>query len=281
MTPDNFKLSYERDGYYFPLNAIASDQALDYGRRIQAIAESDYADQLGNRGQINQLHVVSPFVNEIIRSPGILDAVETVLGPNILVWGTSVFLKPSHSPGFVSWHQDLTYWGLSNQQEIAVWLALGPVSRNNGCMRFIPGSHKLGQKPHRDVSDASNILTRGQHVDIGIDESQAVHAELAPGQASLHHGHLFHCSGANNTDQPRIGMVINYISTSVHQSASKVDFAMLVRGEDEHHNFEELPVPQAEFDEAGLATHNRIMSAHNEVIYDGAKNTDSAVVPVS
>ena len=280
MIPDNFKQHYEENGYHFPLDVFDSNQALDYGRRIKSIAESDYAEELGNRGQLNQLHVVCPFINDIIRSPAILDTVETVLGPNILVWGTSVFLKPPRSPGFVSWHQDLTYWGLSDQQEISAWIALGPVNRDNGCMRFIPGSHKLGQKPHRDVSDASNILTRGQHADVEIDESQAVDVELAPGQASLHHGHLLHCSGPNHTDQPRVGMVINYISTSVYQSVSKLDFAMLVRGVDEYNHFEELPVPEGEFDQAGLAAHRHMMSALNDVLYDGADNTDSAVTAV-
>ena len=280
MAPNDFKPRYERDGYYFPLTAFGADQATKYGRRVQEIANSNHACRLGNRGQINQLHVLCPFVNEIIRNPAILDAVESVLGPNLLVWGTSVFLKPPHSSGFVSWHQDLTYWGLNNEQEMSAWVAFGSVNQENGCMHFLPGSHNLGQKPHRDVVDASNILTRGQHAEVDVDESQTIPVELEPGQVSLHHGHLLHRSGPNNTDHHRVGMVINYISTSVYQSVADLDFAMLVRGVDEHHHFEELPVPKAEFDEDGFAMHDRMMAAHNNVLYDGARNMDSAA-PVS
>ena len=276
MPVDQIKSHYQRDGFYFPLNAFSHDEATQYGQRVKEISESDLASQLGNRNQINQLHVVCPFINDIIRSPVILDAVESILGPNILVWGTSVFLKPPHSPGFVSWHQDLTYWGLNNDQEVSAWIALSPVTRMNGCMRFIPQSHKLGQIPHRDITDETNILTRGQHVDMTVDESKAVYAELEPGQVSLHHGYLLHASGPNHSDQPRIGMVINYISTSVSQVASNLDFAMLVRGEDQFHHFEEIPVPENEFDQAGLATHHHILSTLNNVLYQGAENKDSA-----
>ena len=276
MAPHNFQSRFQEDGYYFPLKVLDAELATDYKNRLGRIAESAFADNLGNCGQINQLHVVCPFVNDIIRRPAILDAVETVLGPNLLVWGTSVFMKPPGSRGFVSWHQDLTYWGLNNDQEVAVWVALGPVNQNNGCMQFVKGSHQMGQKPHRDVTDEHNILTRGQHVDVEIDESLVVDVELNAGEASFHHGHLLHCSGPNRSSQPRIGIVINYISTSVYQKNSSQDFAMLVRGEDKYHNFEEIPEPEKEFGNAELKLHNRIMSSHNEVLYEGAKNTDSA-----
>lgn len=277
MTPKNFKSRFENDGYYFPLQVLSSKQAADSKSRLTQIAESEFVANLGNRGQINQLHVVCPFVNKIIRSPAILDAVETILGPDLLVWGTSVFMKPPRSQSFVSWHQDLTYWGLNNDHQVAVWVALGPVNRDNGCMRFIPESHLMGQKAHRDVVDESNILTRGQHVDVEFDPAKAVDVVLEPGQASFHHGHLLHCSGANNTDFPRIGIVINYISTSVYQTGSDLDFAMLVRGEDKHNNFEKIPPPVDEFDKAGLELHHRIMSTLNGVLYDGAENEQSAL----
>ncbi len=267
---------YNRLGYYYPLDALSSAQALDYAQRLTVLAESDQSAELGYRGQLNQLHAVCPFVNQIIRNPVILDAVESILGPDILVWGVSLFLKPPQSAGHVSWHQDLTYWGLSSEREVAAWIALGPVTRENGCMRFIPESHLNGQIDHSDTADESNILTRGQHADIAIDESSVVYAELDAGQVSLHHGHLLHASGPNSTDQPRVGLVINYLSTSVQQSVAKTDFAMLVRGEDRYSHFQHLPEPKGELDDEGLSWHRKMIAAHNEALYDGADNTDSA-----
>ncbi|MFT5219598.1 MAG: non-heme Fe2+,alpha-ketoglutarate-dependent halogenase [Gammaproteobacteria bacterium] len=280
MSEQSITQRYQQQGYYFPLTVMPETEALQLGDRIAAIANSDIAIKLGNRGQINQLHVTCPFISDLIRSPIILDAVESIIGPNLLVWGTSVFLKPAQSNNFVSWHQDLTYWGLNNDREVAVWLALGPVNRENGAMRFIPESQRLGQLDHRDQFDQGNILTRGQYADVDIDENKAVDVELQPGQASLHHGHLLHCSGPNQTDQPRLGMVINYVATDVKQSLSEIDFGMLVRGVDEYLNFEPVPSPEAEFDQAGLAFHHRMLSLHNEVIYDGATNTESAITAV-
>ncbi len=279
MIPYGFERDYRENGYYFPLNVLDPGKARDYSRRIREIAESDLAPRLGNRGQLNQLHVVCPFVNDIIRNPLILETVASILGPNLMVWGTSVFIKPPRSASYVSWHQDLTYWGLSNDQEIAVWLALGPANRHNGSMKFLPGSHLSGLKPHHDTADGDNLLTRGQRADFDVDESQAVHVELEPGQASLHHGHLLHASGPNNTDQPRLGLVINYITPEVSQTLVDTDFAMLVCGKDTHRHFTDIPIPGADFDEPGLAMHHRMMLSHNEAIYDGAKNTDSALTP--
>ena len=270
------KKSYTDNGYYFPLNVLPALAAADIAAKLSAIASSQIAGSLGYRGQLNHLHVVCPYISDLVRSPVIVDAVELILGPDILAWGSSLFLKPPRSPGFVSWHQDLTYWGLNNDKEVSVWIALGPVYKDNGCMRFVPGSHKAGQIDHIDTVDDANILTRGQNADVEVKEDETVYVELDPGQASLHHGHLLHASGPNNTDQPRIGLVVNYISTDVKQSVSKTDFAMPVRGEDKFNNFIHLPEPAKELDESGLAWHRKIVIAHNDALYDGAENMDSA-----
>lgn len=270
------KKSYTDNGYYFPLNVLPALAAADIAAKLSAIASSQIAGSLGYRGQLNHLHVVCPYISDLVRSPVIVDAVELILGPDILAWGSSLFLKPPRSPGFVSWHQDLTYWGLNNDKEVSVWIALGPAYKDNGCMRFVPGSHKAGQIDHVDTVDDANILTRGQNADVEVKEDETVYVELDPGQASLHHGHLLHASGPNNTDQPRIGLVVNYISTDVKQSVSKTDFAMPVRGEDKFNNFIHLPEPAKELDESGLAWHRKIVIAHNDALYDGAENMDSA-----
>jgi len=270
--------NFERDGYFFPLNVL-DEQATEKCRdHLLEIMNSQYAPKLGNRGQLNNLHVFSPYINEIIRKPEVLSAVETIIGPNILVWSTSVFLKDAHSSSFVSWHQDLTYWGLSTDHEVSVWIALSEVNKANGCMHFLPGSHHLGQLQHEDISNSENLLTRGQKASFKINESATVKVELKPGQASLHHGYLLHGSGSNRTSQPRLGMVITYLATSVCQTKSPVDYAMLVKGTDEFQNFKDIPVPTALFDDDSMNFHKQMQVNLNQVLYRGAASRESAIV---
>lgn len=269
---------FERDGYFFPLDVLDEQTTAKCRDHLLGILDSPNASKLGNRGQLNNLHVFSPHVNEIIRTPEILSAVEQIIGPDILVWSTSVFRKDAQSNSFVSWHQDLTYWGLSSDQEVSAWLALSEVTEANGGMKFIPGSHHLGQLPHEDVTDSENLLTRGQQASIEINDSTAVKVELQPGQASLHHGYLLHSSGPNQTDKPRLGMVITYLSTSVFQTKSPVDYAMLVQGSDEYQHFRNIPTPTALFDASSMAVHKQMLMNLNAVLYDGAENRESAIV---
>ena len=98
------------------------------------------------------------------------DNVEDLLGPNILCWNTSFFIKEPHDPGFVSWHQDATYWGLSSSDVVTAWIAMSPANKVSGCMKFIPGTHKE-QVKHADTFDQNNLLTRGQEIAVDVDEN--------------------------------------------------------------------------------------------------------------
>ena len=117
----------------------------------------------------------------------------------------------------MTWHQDLTYWGLDDMDEVTAWVALSPSTTESGCMRFVPGSHKRSLVEHVDTFADDNLLTRGQEIAVDVDESAAADVELRPGQASLHHGHLFHSSGPNTTPDRRIGAAIRYITPSMQQ----------------------------------------------------------------
>ncbi len=147
-------------------------------------------------------HVLFSWIDEMIRHPKILDAVEDLLGPDILCWNTSFFIKEARDPGFVSWHQDATYWGLSSSDVATAWVAMSPANKVSGCMKFVAGTH-LKQVEHEDTFDKNNLLTRGQEIAVEVDEAQAVHVELKPGQASLHHVLLFHGSEPNRSDERR------------------------------------------------------------------------------
>src|SRR5207248_7073226 len=138
----------------------------------------------------------------------------------------------------------------------------------NGAMQVIPGSHLLNQIPHRDTFAKHNLLTRGQEIEVAVDESRAVRLDLEPGEMSLHHVRLVHGSPPNNSDDRRIGFAIRYIPTSVAQVAGE-DSATLVRGTDHFGHFELEPRPSRDLDPALVALHKRITERNARILYRG------------
>lgn len=262
---------YDRDGYAFPLTAMTEAEAATTRRELEAAEVQAQGRHLGNKGQFNFPHVLFPFAHRVASNPAILDAVEAILGPDILLWGSTFFIKEPRTEGYVSWHQDLRYWGLDGDAEVSAWLAIGPVTQENGCMRFVPGSHKQGLVGHRDTFDETNILTRGQEADVDIAPGDEVPVELRAGEFSLHHGMLLHASAPNRSDTRRIGYTMNFIRPDMRQVVAKEDYAMLMRGEDRHGNFTLVPPPSSDLSKEGLAWHARILGTQNEAMYDGAE----------
>ena len=259
---------FTRDGFVFPLDAIAPARAAEYRRMFTALEDRIEAHRIGRRGQVNHVHAVLPFVNEIARNVRILDAVEALIGPDILVWDSTFIIKEARSTGFVSWHQDVSYWGLEDVSAVvSAWLALGPVSRANGCMQFVPGSHRHGLVAHSEEYADENILSRGQVVQAIIAEDDVVHAELKPGQFSLHHGLVMHSSPANRSDGRRWGLVINYVAARNRQVVAPADLATPVRGEDRYGHFGHLPEPEADLCPEALGWHGRVVTARQSAQY--------------
>lgn len=163
----------------------------------------------------------------------------------------------------MSWHQDGTYWRLHPPNVCTAWIALSRADETTGCMRVIPGSHRAGQLPHHDTHAARNALTRGQEIAVEVDEAKAVDLLLDPGQMSLHHIGVVHGSGVNAGEDARIGFAVRFASPDVRQDVEQ-SFAMLVRGEDRHGNFELLdPPPDGSLDELvrrGRAINERLYS---------------------
>ena len=257
---------YREQGFLSPVNALSADEA----RAARAQVEAIEAKHGGTwpRAQSLKSHLIYPFLDRIVHHPAILDVVEDVLGPNLLCWSTSFFIKEPRDPGFVSWHQDATYWGLNKPDVTTLWLAITPANKINGCMKFIAGTHKQ-QVSHTDTFDKNNLLTRGQEIAVEVDEKQAVYVELKPGQASLHHVLLFHGSAPNLSDDRRIGFAIRYVPTYVKQAVGQKDSATLVRGVDEFHNFEHEPRPQADLHPDAVAFHKAITERQVKVLYRG------------
>jgi hypothetical protein len=243
---------YERQGWLAPLRAFDAAEAASYRARLEAFeaAHDDAAALLRHKP-----HLLLTWLDAMIRHPGILDAVEDLIGPDILVWGSSFFIKQPHDAAFVSWHQDSTYWGLEPADIVTAWVALSPSLSANGAMRVIPGTHTMAQVPHRDTFAPHNLLSRGQEIAVEVDAAQAVTLELQPGEMSLHHVRLIHGSEPNPSAMRRIGFAIRYLPTHVRQTAATHDTATLVRGVDAYGHFGAEQRPEADFSPAAVAHH--------------------------
>lgn len=259
--------AFGRNGYHFPVHALSADEALAYRRRLE-LSETTLGGPL--RGSLrSKPHLLFTWANELIRHPAILDAVEDIYGPNLLVWSSSFFLKDARDPSYVSWHQDSTYWGLSHPDVVTAWIALSVSIVENGCMRVIPGTHLVDQLPHKDTFAENNLLSRGQEVAVQVNEADAVNIELQPGEFSLHHVRLVHGSDPNRADYRRLGYAVRYIPTYVKQTVGPRDCATLVRGVDDYHHFDMEPAPKADLDPEAVALHARVTEEANKILYRG------------
>src|SRR6202046_5282320 len=143
---DSAVRQYREAGYVAPVRALSTAEAGALRARLEAFegGAGILAGKLRHKS-----HLLFTWLNDLVRHPRILDAVEDVVGPNILCWGTSFFIKEPRNPAFVSWHQDSTYWGLDPADVVTAWVALSDSTSENGAMRVIPGSHLRDQIPHR------------------------------------------------------------------------------------------------------------------------------------
>ncbi len=257
---------YRDEGYLAPIRIMGEGEALALRAELEAV-EARMGGPL--RGDLrHKSHLLFPFLADLVRHPLLLDAVEDLIGPDILCWSSSFFIKEAANPGFVSWHQDSTYWGLSAPEVATAWVALTPSNAANGAMAVIPGTHKLDQIPHRDTFHRHNLLTRGQEVVVAVDETQAVPLILNPGEMSLHHVRLVHGSPPNPSGDRRIGFAIRYIPTHIRQLEGE-DSASLVRGTDRFQHFEREPRPVSEMSPDMMALHKQIAERSARILYRG------------
>ena len=264
--------AYHEQGYLFPVPAISPEEAGHLRRETEDLLDRTRDQPHVFHYTFNVPHLVLPGIHALVRDSRILDPVESLMGPDLLLWSAGFFIKEPRTTDFVSWHQDLRYWGLDDDsREITAWIALGHVTRNNGAMRFIPGSHRHGIVEHRDTWRDSNQLTRGQELAVDVDEAQAVDVELRSGEMSLHHGSLHHSSPANGSASRRIGLALRFVTPEMRQVVGQIDYATLVRGEDRFGHFRPEPEPAFDFDPAGLRRIDAMLREMNAFYYAGAE----------
>lgn len=264
------RTGYERDGFVFPVPILTPAQASDYLQRLETV-EDQYRARLPVERYLKfDPHYLLPVIDEIVHLPRILDFVAAILGPDLMVSNTNVFLKEARSRDHISWHQDLYYIGLDGDDFLTVWLALTPATAENGCMQFLRGSHR-GSLPHRDTYAEHNMLTRGQAIEGSIDASKVAEVLLEPGQASIHHGWMAHASAPNRSDQRRVGLVIRYMAPHLRQTLAERDYGILVRGEDRYQNFIAPPRPSADFEPQAIEHYEAIREERRRFLYSGAE----------
>jgi len=232
---------YDNNGFISPIGVLSLEEATEIKKEIEHIEEK-WPDELVGLGR-NNVHYISPIFDKVCHNFKILDAVESIIGKDILVGGTTLFIKDPDKKGFVSWHQDAKYIGFEPYNWVTAWLAITDANEENGCMRMWSGSHKEKIKDHKDTYDENNLLTRGQTVQ-NVPIEKTTPNVLKAGQLSLHHPMIVHGSGPNKSNQRRIGFVIqSYIGTNVNQVLGKI-FVQQARGKDtsQYHEHAKRPV---------------------------------------
>lgn len=253
------------DGFVAPVRAMSPERALHYRHALETF-EATYPD---DRIKLDQKgHMICPWVDEMIREKGILDATEDLIGPNILCWGTSLRAKAADGKTFAGWHQDTAYADVKPIVVIAA-LALSPCRAANGCIRGIPGSHEGPLLPHKEAFGTNSLLSREQFIEAPIDESKAVDFELDPGEIAFFNNAICHSSNPNFGNDRRIIFLLEMIPTGAYQHFPR-ESAALVRGRDTFGNFDTDPRPRTEMGEAEIEAWERAVAIQASVLFRGA-----------
>ena len=259
---------YEDQGYVSPIEVLSSNEALEARKEIELI-EKKMPNEIDKSGRYN-VHLISPKLDSIVHNSKILDAVESIIGKNILICGTTLFIKNPDQKGFVSFHQDAKYIGLEPHNWVTAWLAVTDANEENGCMRMWKGSHKEDLKFHNQKFDENNLLTRGQTVE-NVPINKTTPVILKAGQLSLHHPKIVHGSGLNKSKDRRIGFVIqSYIGSNVDQVLGKM-YVQQARGTDFFKYHEHVKRPTELMNNNDIVTRKKANEELSKIFYSGSK----------
>tara|TARA_B100000700_G_scaffold156105_1_gene173400 strand:+ start:402 stop:1229 length:828 start_codon:yes stop_codon:yes gene_type:complete len=259
---------YKEEGYVAPIEALSRDEAFEIRDEIEFI-EKKWPNELEGLGR-NYVHLISPVFDKVGHNQKILNAVESIIGKNILICGTTLFIKNANEKGFVSFHQDAKYIGLEPHNWVTAWIAVTDANEENGCMRMWSGSHKHDLKYHNQNFDENNLLTRGQTVEnVPLKETKPI--ILKAGQMSLHHPTIVHGSGLNKSNDRRIGFVIqSYIGTNVDQVLGKM-YVQQARGKDQFNFHEHVGRAKVLMNEKDIEVRNKANKELSKIFYSGSE----------
>ena len=259
---------YHEKGFIAPIDALTKTEADEVKNEIEFI-EKKWPNELNGLGR-NYVHLISPIFDKVVHNSKILDAVESIIGKNILACGTTLFIKNPDEKGFVSFHQDAKYIGLEPHNWVTAWIAITDTNEKNGCMRMWTGTHKNDLKNHIEKFDNNegNLLTRGQTVEnVPLEETEPV--ILKAGQMSLHHPRIVHGSGVNLSEERRIGFVIqSYIGSNVTQVLGKM-YVQQARGNDKFNYHKHVERVKSRMDESNINLRKLAMEELSNIFYIG------------
>ena len=259
---------YDEEGYVAPIDALSKKESKEIRNEIELI-EKKWPNELEGLGR-NYVHLISPVFDKVCNNKKILDAVESLIGKNILICGTTLFIKNPNEKGFVSFHQDAKYIGLEPYNWVTAWVAITDTNEENGCMRMWSGSHKNDLQYHNQKFDENNLLTRGQTVEnVPINETKPV--ILKAGQISLHHPKIVHGSGLNKSNDRRIGFVIqSYIGTNVKQVLGKM-YVQQARGNDTFNYHEHVAKADQLMNQKAIKIRKKANHELSKIFYSGSQ----------
>ena len=246
------------EGYISPFDCLSSKEALECRRKIETY-EASIDGNISNYVRI-KCHLAFKWLEDIAHHPKILDAVEDLIGPDILLYLSTFWFKDANDGKFVSWHQDSAYYGLDPHDVVTLWLAFTDATPENGCMKVLPGSHRWPDQEHEETYDKNNLLARGQTI-TGLDDSSAEFMPLEAGQFSIHHERQLHASGPNLTNDRRMGISFTFLPTRVKCLLEKRT-AILVRGNDTYRYWDYDPKPRYDLDPVCMDTIKHWISAY-------------------
>ena len=260
---------YHDEGFISPVRVISEAQALSIKNQLEQV-EVEFPDEI-NAESRNNLHLSFAFLDALAHNKIIVDAMEDLIGPDIALWASVMFIKEPSSKQYVSWHQDATYMGLDSIDFPTPWIALSPSNIETGCMTMIAGSHHSEIQNHEDTFAENNILTRGQVIP-NIDRSKAVDLILEPGEMSIHHGAIIHGSQPNKSNQRRIGFSLqSYVPPSIKQVVGKNIWTHIRGQKRKDINGIELSRPNYNMDPITVEQRRVAEENLSEILYKGAK----------
>lgn len=248
LTDEEIK-RFEADGFLFPFDVFSEAETAKIAERFDGM-ERELGEEMQGRFR-NKAQLPFPWLCDLVANKRLLDAVEDLIGPDILCWGSSFFTKKAHDPRFIFWHADDFVYRFSPAETVTAWLAFHPSTVESGCVKYIPGSHRE-IATHDFILNPDNLARNGQTAD-GINEAAAVHAVSKPGQVVFHHQSTVHSSGPNEADHPRVGFSIHYTAPHVRETRFDGATATLLRGKDKYGYWGKDPMPKHDFDQDCIA----------------------------
>ncbi len=263
---------FRERGFVAPVRVMSEDEALDIRKRVEDFERAQGRPLYGL--QVTKCALLFPWVYDIVSRENLLDAVEDLIGPDILMYQNGAWFKEPYSDAYVSWHQDSTYYGIDPLDMVTCWIALSDADETSGCMQVISGSHKLEQLPVEYTElTKDNLLASGQNTIIDRKDATIETMPLRPGEMSIHHVCTVHSSLPNRGADRRMGFSIAYMGPHVSQTTELKATAMLMRGEDRYGYYGPETAPVATDDPGTLARHEEAVTLYRNKAKEAGNQT--------